>query len=84
MVSIYPTVVIDISRTLGKVENINIGADCLPEEILIYTELFKEFRDVFACSYEEMPITDPRTVEHEIRTYMDAKPVRQCLRAVNP
>jgi hypothetical protein len=27
---------------------------------------------------------DPHTVEHEIRTYLDAKPVRQCLRDVNP
>jgi hypothetical protein len=42
MVSISPIVQIDISRTLGKVQNVNIGADCSPEEILIYTELFKE------------------------------------------
>jgi hypothetical protein len=41
MVSISPTVTIDISRTPDKIENVNIGADCLPEEILIYTELFK-------------------------------------------
>ena len=27
---------------------------------------------------------DPRIVEHEIKTYMDARPVRQCLRAMNP
>ena len=58
--------------------------DCLPEEILIYTELFKEFWDVFAWSYEEMPGIDPRIVEHEIRTYPDAKPIRQCLRVFNP
>jgi hypothetical protein len=43
MVSIYPTITIDISHTLGKIENINIGADCLPEEIWIYTKIFKEF-----------------------------------------
>ena len=84
MESISLTVMIDISRTPGKIENVHINADCLPEEILIYTELFKEFRDVFAWSYEEMPGIDPRIVEHEIRTYIDAKPVRQHLRAVNP
>jgi hypothetical protein len=55
MVSISPTITIDISRIPGKIENVYIGADCLPEEILIYTELFKEFLDVFACSYEDMP-----------------------------
>ena len=27
---------------------------------------------------------NPRIVEHEIKTYPNAKPVRQCLRAVNP
>jgi hypothetical protein len=43
MVSIYSTITIDISRTPDKIENIHIGADCLPKEILIYTELFKEF-----------------------------------------
>jgi hypothetical protein len=52
MASISPTITIDISRTPSKVENVHIGADCLLEEILIYTELFKEFRDVFAWSYE--------------------------------
>jgi hypothetical protein len=31
-----------------------------------------------------MPGIDPRIVEHEIRTYPDAKPVRQHLRVVNP
>jgi hypothetical protein len=51
MVNIYPTVTIDISRTPGKVENVNIGANCSPEEILIYIDLLKEFRDVFAWSY---------------------------------
>jgi hypothetical protein len=43
MVSISPTIMIDISRTPGKIENVHIGADCSPEEIMIYTELFKEF-----------------------------------------
>jgi hypothetical protein len=43
MASISPTVSIDISCTPGKIENVNIGADCSPEEILIYTNLFKEF-----------------------------------------
>jgi hypothetical protein len=28
--------------------------------------------------------TDPHIVEHEIRTYRDAKPVRQRLRVVDP
>jgi hypothetical protein len=41
MVSIYPTITIDISQTLGKVENVYIGAYCSPEEIQIYIYIFK-------------------------------------------
>jgi hypothetical protein len=43
MASISPTILIDISRTPGKIENVHIGADCSPEEIMVYTKLFKEF-----------------------------------------
>ena len=49
-----------------------------------YTELVKEFCDIFAWSYDEMPGIDPRIVEHEIKTYPNAKPVRQRLCVVNP
>ena len=84
MASISPTIQIDISCTPGNIENVNIGADCFPEDILIYTNLFKEFRDVFVCSYEDMSGIDPHIVEHDIRTYLDTKPIRQRLRDVNP
>jgi hypothetical protein len=35
MVSIYPTISIDIPHTPRKIENVNIGVDCSTEEILI-------------------------------------------------
>jgi hypothetical protein len=41
MESIAETIPIDISRTLGIVENVFIGADYSLEEIHIYTKLFK-------------------------------------------
>ena len=31
-----------------------------------------------------MPGIDPRIIEHEIKIYPNAKPIRQRLRAVNP
>jgi hypothetical protein len=62
MATIAKTIPIDISITPGVVENVFVGADCSPEEIRIYKDLFKEFRDVFAWSYEEMPGIDPRIV----------------------
>jgi hypothetical protein len=84
METISKMIPIDISKISGVVENIFVGADYFPEEIQIYTDLFKEFYDVFAWYYEEIPSIDQRIVEHEIMTYPDAKPVRQKLCLVNP
>ena len=78
MVNVSPTIPINISHDCGKVENIYIGASCSPDEIKEYTDLFKEFHDIFSWSYEEMPGIDPCIVEHEI------KMVRQRLHVVNP
>jgi hypothetical protein len=75
MVSISSTMMIDISHTPGKIENVHIGANCSPEEIMIYIELFKEFRDIFAWSYEEMIGIGPGIVNHDIITYPNTNPV---------
>ena len=82
MENISATIPINISVNPDVMENIYIGANCSLEEIAIYTALFKEFHDIFAWSYEEMPGIDPSIVQHEIRTYPDAKTVRQKLRPV--
>ena len=84
MTNISATIPINISINPKVVENVHISANCSQEEIAIYTALFKEFHDVFAWSYEEILGIDPSIVEHEIRTYPDARPVRQKLRPVNP
>ena len=81
---ISTTIPINISINPDVVENIHISANCSPGEIAIYTTLFKEFRDVFSWSYEEMLGIDPPIVKHEIRTYPNTKPVWQKLRPVNP
>jgi hypothetical protein len=47
-------------------------------------DLFKEFRGVFAWSYEEMLGIDSKIVEHEITMYPDAKVVQKKLHLVNP
>jgi hypothetical protein len=78
------TILIDISRTHGVMENDFVGADCSPEEIQIYKELFKELCDIFSWSYEEIPGIDPWIIEHEITTFLDVKPFRQKIHPVNP
>ena len=52
MANLSPTIPINISCDPSKVENVYIGAVCSLDEIKEYIELFKEFRDIFAWSYE--------------------------------
>jgi hypothetical protein len=75
METIAQKIPIDISIIPGIMENIFVGADFSFEEIQIYKDLFKELCNVFSWSYEEMPGIDLRIIEHEITTYIDAKPV---------
>ena len=77
--NITQTNLIDISAKPGTIEHVHVGYNCLAEESKAYRALFKEFRDIFAWSYEEMPRIDPSIVVHEIKTYPTAKPVRKKL-----
>jgi hypothetical protein len=45
--NISPMIPIDISVKPGIVENVHIGSSCSQDEIVTYTSLFKEFRDIF-------------------------------------
>ena len=78
--NISRTIPIDISVKPRIVENIHIGVSCTDDEIQLYKALFQELCDVFTWSYEEIPGIDPAIFVHEIKTYLDAKPVRQRLR----
>jgi hypothetical protein len=82
--NISPTIPLDISIKPVIVKNVHIRASCSPNEIVTYTSLFKEFRDIFTWSYEEMSGIDPNIVIHEIKTCPDAKPIQKCLRLVHP
>ena len=73
MEKIYVTIPINISMNPNIVENVYIGANYSPQEIAIYTALFKEFHNMFSWSYEENPGIDPSIIKHEIQTYLDAK-----------
>ena len=66
MANIFTTIPINISVNPNVVENVHIGMNYSPEDIVIYTALFKEFCDVFSQSYDEIPIIDPSIVEQEI------------------
>ena len=46
--------------------------------------LLKDFKDVFAWSYEDMPGIAPEIVQHRIPLDPDARPVKQKLRRIRP
>ena len=75
---------IEISVKQGIFENIHIGVTYSSDEVQVYTSLFREFRDVFAWSKEEIPGIDPSIVVHDIPTYPVSKLVLQRLRPVHP
>ena len=81
--SIKELISINILTKPHIVENIHVGKSCSPSEVDIYRAPFREFRDIFAWSYEEMLGIDSSIVEHEIKMYHDVKPVRQGLRPIH-
>jgi hypothetical protein len=54
------------------------------EKRVEYTELLKEFFDVFAWTYEDLMTYDTSVIEHKIPLKEEAKPFRQKLRQINP
>jgi hypothetical protein len=82
--NISPTIPLDISIKPGAMENVHIGDSCYVDEVRTYKSLFQQFCDVFAWSCYEMPGVDLDIVVHEIKTYLDAKPVQQRLCLVHP
>jgi hypothetical protein len=81
---IAPTIPLDISINPGVVENVHIDASCSTHEVYTYKSLSQELCDVFSCSYDEIPCIDPDIVVHEIKTYLNAKPIRQRIHLVHP
>ena len=37
--------------------------------------MFREFHEVFSCSYGEISGIDPSSIKNEIKTYLEDKPV---------
>jgi hypothetical protein len=57
----------------------------LPPEIKSkYVELVKQYKDVFASSYDELRTYDTTIIEHKIPLKQGVEPFRQKLRQINP
>ncbi|XP_019229834.1 PREDICTED: uncharacterized protein LOC109210816 [Nicotiana attenuata] len=72
---------------LGVVEDLKptyVGASLTNDEEGKYIELLKEFKDVFAWSYKEMPCLDHKVVVHHLAVRRSARPVKQAQRRFRP
>ena len=68
-----------IKINLGTSENpkeVKIGSTLSSEEQKELTKLLKEFPEVFAWSYEDIPGIDPDIVQHRILTLLEVKSVK--------
>ena len=72
---------------IGTIENhkmIKLSKSLPADQKLKYIELFKEFQDVFAWSYEDLKSYDTSVIQHTIPLKKSRKPIKQKLRRVNP
>jgi hypothetical protein len=63
---------------------VKLSSSLTREQKAQYTELLKEFVDVFAWTYEDLKTYDTSVIEHKIPLKEEAKPFRQKLRQINP
>jgi ribonuclease HI len=63
---------------------VKLSSSLTREQKAEYTELLKEFADVFAWTYEDLKTYDTSVIEHKIPLKEEAKPFRQKLRQINP
>jgi len=68
---------IDLGANPQELKPISISSKLSEEEKTKLTLLLKEFKDVFAWDYSEMPGLDPRLVVHTLNMDLEARPVAQ-------
>ena len=53
-----------------------VSSNLTSEELKTYEEILKEYRDVFAWSYKEMPGLSPKVAVHYLAVKSDVNPVK--------
>ncbi|CAL8992411.1 unnamed protein product [Prunus brigantina] len=75
---------IDMSNDPSVPKPISVSVHLTGEEKEALVSLLKEFRDVFAWSYEEMPGLNPNLVSHTLNIELGTKPVVRPRRNFHP
>jgi hypothetical protein len=70
--------------TPDKPQDINLKVQCTSSEKDSFTRLFKEYKDVFAWSYEDLKSFDTQIIKHIIPIKEGAKIVQQKLHKIHP
>jgi hypothetical protein len=63
---------------------LKVGAQCSDQEKQKFMELFREFKDVFSWSYEDLHVFYRNVIQHAIPIKEEAKPFRKKQRPINP
>jgi hypothetical protein len=70
--------------TSDKTQNINLGVQCSDDEEVAFVKLFREYKDMFTWSYDDLKTFDTQVMQHVIPIKEGAKPVQQKLRKMHP
>jgi hypothetical protein len=70
--------------TKGNQQFINLGLGCSEKENVAFIKLFKEFKDVFAWTYDNLNTFDPNIIQHIIPMKPQTQPFQQKLRKMHP
>jgi len=68
----------------GEEKNVEIGAGVTKEMKLQLYTLLKDFKDIFAWSYKDMPGLDPEIVQHKLPLKPECHSIKQRLRRMKP
>ena len=77
------TLIINLGTDENKKE-IRIGPNLSEAEKEEFTQILKEYMNVFAWSYADMPCLNSDIVMHEIPTKPEFRPIKQKLRKLIP
>jgi hypothetical protein len=65
-------------------QNINLGKNCSSEERQAFIKLFKEYKDIFSWTYDDLKTYDTNIIQHVIPMKLQTKPFQQKLRKMHP
>ncbi|XP_015168900.1 uncharacterized protein [Solanum tuberosum] len=84
-----------VKTTIDPLKEVILGTDEDPrptylsaflevDEEIAYMNILKEYRDVFAWSYKEMPGLNPKVAVHQLAVKNSSRPVKQAQRRFRP